>query len=50
MQNLISGVCSKVTVTQGSHSNGSEGQMRTNKVTRGPHYDVDATMVIPDRY
>jgi len=28
----------------------SEGQMRTYKVTRGSHYDADATMAVPEPY
>jgi len=31
-----------------SNSNFSEGQMRSYKVTRGPHYDADATVVASD--
>jgi len=34
----------------GSNSNWSEGQMRTYEVIRGPHYDADATMVVPEPY
>jgi len=30
-----------------SNSNCSEGQMKTYKVTRGPHYDADATLAVP---
>ena len=36
-------------VNQGvSNSNCSESQIRTYKVTRGPHYDDDATMVVSE--
>jgi len=33
-----------------SNSNCSEVQMRTYKVSRGPYYDADATMAIPEPY
>jgi len=33
-----------------SNSNCSECQMRTYKVTRGLHYDTDATMAVPEPY
>jgi len=33
-----------------SNSNCSVGQIRTYKVTRGPHYDADATMAVPQPY
>jgi len=33
-----------------SNSNCFEGQMRANKVTRGPHYDANATMMVPEPY
>jgi len=33
-----------------SHSNCSVGQIRTYKVTRGPHYDADAIMAVPQPY
>jgi len=29
-----------------SNSNCAEGQMKTYKVTRGPHYDADSTMAL----
>ena len=28
----------------------SEGQMRNDNVTRGPHYDADATMAASEPY
>jgi len=31
-----------------SNSNCSVGHMRTYKVTRGPHYDVCATIAVPE--
>jgi len=31
-----------------SNSNCSVGHMSTYKVTRGPHYDADATMAVPE--
>jgi len=31
-----------------SNSNCSVGHMRTYKVTRGPHYDADATIAVPE--
>ena len=31
-----------------SNSNGSVDQMRTCKVTRGPHYDADETIAVPE--
>jgi len=31
-----------------SDSNFFEGQMRTNKITRGPHSDDDETMAVPE--
>ena len=31
-----------------SNSNCSVCHMRTYKVTRGPHYDVDATIAVPE--
>jgi len=33
-----------------SNSNWSVGQMRTYEVIRGPHYNADATMVVPEPY
>jgi len=33
-----------------SNSNCSESQMRTYKVTRGPHYDADAITAVPEPY
>jgi len=30
-----------------SNSNWSVGHMRVYEVTRGPHYDADATMAVP---
>jgi len=33
-----------------SNSICSVGQMRTYKVTRGPHYDTNATMALPQPY
>jgi len=33
-----------------SNSKCSEGLIRTNKVTRGPHCDTDAIMAGPERY
>jgi len=33
-----------------SNSSCSEGQIRSYKVTRGPHYDADATMAVPQPY
>jgi len=33
-----------------SNSNFSVGQKRTYKVTRGPHYDADETMALPEPY
>ena len=36
--------------TGASNSNCSESKMRTYKVTRGPHYDADATMLTPEPY
>jgi len=33
-----------------SNLNCYEGQMRTYKVTCGPHYDADATMAVPEPY
>jgi len=36
---------------QGSQApNGSEGQMRTYKATREPHYHADATMAVAEPY
>jgi len=31
-----------------SNSNCSVGYMRTYKITRGPHYDADATIAVPE--
>jgi len=33
-----------------ANSNCSEGQIRTYKVTREPHYDVDAKMAVSEFY
>jgi len=33
-----------------SNSNLSEGQMWNYKVIRGPHYDVDETMAVPEPF
>jgi len=33
-----------------ANSNCSEGQMRTYEVTRGPHYDADATVAVLKSY
>jgi len=30
--------------------NRSKGQMWTSKVTRGPYYDVDVAMAVPEPY
>jgi len=40
----------KIVKTEVSNSNRSEGQLRTNKVTRGPHYAADATMAVLQPY
>jgi len=31
-----------------SNSNCSVGQMRTSEITRGPHYDADETIAVPE--
>jgi len=36
--------------TRVSNSNCSKGQMRTYKVTRGPHYDADETLLVQEPY
>jgi len=33
-----------------SNAKSSEGEMRSSKVSRGPYYDVDATMAVPQPY
>jgi len=38
----------KIPKTGVANSNCSEGQMRTYKISRKPHYDADATMAVPE--